>query len=156
MNRPNEEQLSPVDADQFGLAAAALLRQGSQTLPASVKDRLYAGRLKALSLKKPEKVLVQNHAFAGSSGTWSSGSNPIWDAIGWVAPLVVLLFGLIGIAQWQEDSRINDIAEVDAALLTDDVPPDAYADSGFMHFLKNGPNADSSASGTSAKSPSSL
>ena len=30
-----------------------------------------------------------------------------------------------------------------AALLTDDVPPDAYADSGFMAFLKQGPQADS-------------
>jgi hypothetical protein len=57
----------------------------------------------------------------------------------WIAPLIVLVFGLIGIAQWQDDSRINDIAEVDAALLSDDVPPDAYADSGFMAFLKNGP-----------------
>jgi hypothetical protein len=55
----------------------------------------------------------------------------------------VLVFGLIGIAQWQSESRINDIAEVDAALLTDDVPPDAYADSGFMAFLKNGPLSDS-------------
>jgi hypothetical protein len=63
--------------------------------------------------------------------------------VSWAAPLAVLVFGLIGIAQWQDDSRINDIAEVDAALLTDDVPPDAYADSGFMAFLKNGPLSDS-------------
>jgi hypothetical protein len=56
---------------------------------------------------------------------------------------VVLVFGLIGIAQWQDDSRINDIAEVDAALLSDDVPPDAYADGGFLAFLKNGPLSDS-------------
>jgi hypothetical protein len=80
---------------------------------------------------------------ATSTGSWTSGSNGLWDTIGWIAPLVVLVFGLIGIAQWQEDSRINDIAEVDAALLADDVPPDAYADSGFMAFLKNGPLSDS-------------
>ena len=76
-------------------------------------------------------------------GNFSSGSNSLWDTVSWVAPLVVLVFGLIGIAQWQNDSRITDIAEVDAALLTDDVPPDAYADSGFMAFLKNGPLSDS-------------
>jgi hypothetical protein len=67
----------------------------------------------------------------------------MWDTVGWIAPLVVLVFGLIGIAQWQSDSRINDIAEVDAALLSDDVPPDAYADVGFLAFLKNGPLSDS-------------
>ena len=154
MNR-NEDILNPTEADQFGLAAAALLRQGSQSLPAGIKDRLYAARLKAISLKKPEKVRIQQHVLASSTGNWSSGSRSFWDNVGWVAPLIVLVFGLIGIAQWQQDSRINDIAELDVALLTDDVPPDAYADSGFMGFLKNGPLAESDQDSLdSAKSPS--
>lgn len=154
MNR-NEDILNPTQADQFGLSAAALLRQGSQSLPAGIKDRLYAARLKALSVKKPEKVRIQQHILANSTGSWSSGSRSFWDNVGWVAPLIVLVFGLIGIAQWQQDSRINDIAELDVALLTDDVPPDAYADSGFMGFLKNGPLAESDQDSLdSAKSPS--
>ncbi|QWD85905.1 DUF3619 family protein [Polynucleobacter asymbioticus] len=154
MNR-NQDLLNPTEADQFGQSAAALLRQGSQSLPAGIKDRLYAARLKALSVKKPEKVRVQQHVLASTSGNWSSGSRTFWDNVGWVAPLVVLVFGLIGIAQWQQDSRINDIAELDVALLTDDVPPDAYADSGFMGFLKNGPLAESEQDSLdSVKSPS--
>ena len=154
MNR-NEDILNTTEADQFGLTAAALLRQGSQSLPAGIKDRLYAARLKALSVKKPEKVRIQQHVLASSTGNWSSGSRSFWDNVGWVAPLIVLVFGLIGIAQWQQDSRINDIAELDVALLTDDVPPDAYADSGFMGFLKNGPLAESDQDSLdSAKSPS--
>jgi hypothetical protein len=138
-----DEALSQTQADQFGRASAALLTQGAQSLPAGIKDRLHAARMKALSVRKAEKVRVQKPVFAGSIGNFSSGSNGLWDTVGWVAPLVVLVFGLIGIAQWQNDSRITDIAEVDAALLTDDVPPDAYADSGFMAFLKNGPLSDS-------------
>ena len=154
MNR-NQDILNPTEADQFGQSAAALLRQGSQSLPTGIKDRLYAARLKALSVKKPEKVRVQQHVLASTSGNWSSGSRTFWDNVGWVAPLVVLVFGLIGIAQWQQDSRINDIAELDVALLTDDVPPDAYADSGFMGFLKNGPLAESEQDSLdSVKSPS--
>jgi hypothetical protein len=142
-----EDQLSQKQDDQFGLASAALLRSG--TLPKEIKDRLYAARMKAISLKKPEKLRVRKHALASSSGNWSSGSsNPIWDTIGWLAPLVVLVFGLIGIAEWQGDSRIKDIAEVDAALLSDEVPPDAYADRGFMAFLKNGPLSDSNSDST--------
>ena len=31
----------------------------------------------------------------------------------------------------------------DAALLTDELPPDAYADAGFVQFLKQGPIARS-------------
>jgi len=138
-----DEALSQTQADQFGRASAALLTQGAQSLPAGIKDRLHAARMKALSVRKAEKVHIQKPVFAGSIGNFSSGSNGLWDTVGWVAPLVVLVFGLIGIAQWQNDSRITDIAEVDAALLTDDVPPDAYADSGFMAFLKNGPLSDS-------------
>ncbi|QWE31493.1 DUF3619 family protein [Polynucleobacter sp. Adler-ghost] len=154
MNR-NEDTLSTREADQFGLTAAALLRQGSQSLPAGVKDRLYAARIKALSLKKPEKARIAQHVLASSSGSWSSGSRSFWDNVGWVAPLVVLVFGLIGIAQWQQDSRINDIAELDVALLTDDVPPDAYADSGFLGFLKNGPLSESDQDSlSSVKTPS--
>ena len=154
MNR-NEDILNPTEADQFGLNAAALLRQGSQSLPAGIKDRLYAARLKAISVKKPEKVRIAQHILASSNGNWSYGSRSFWDNVGWVAPLAVLVFGLIGIAQWQQDSRINDIAELDVALLTDDVPPDAYADSGFLGFLKNGPLAESDQDSlSSAKTPS--
>jgi hypothetical protein len=140
------DQLDQTQADQFGKASAALLRSG--TLSKEIKDRLYAARMKAIALKKPEALRVQKQALASSTGNWGSSSNGVWDTLGWLAPLAVLVFGLIGIAQWQGDSRINDIAEVDAALLSDDVPPDAYADSGFMAFLKNGPLSDSSKDST--------
>jgi hypothetical protein len=140
------DQLDQTQADQFGKASAALLRSGA--LSKEIKDRLYAARMKAIALKKPEALRVQKRALASSTGNWGPGSNGVWDTLGWLAPLAVLVFGLIGIAQWQGDSRINDIAEVDAALLSDDVPPDAYADSGFMAFLKNGPLSDSSKDST--------
>ena len=147
-----DDQFTQTQADQFGQASAALLRQGTQAIPQNMKDRLYAARMKALSLKKPEKIRIQKAVLAGSARNWVSGSNGVWDTVGWIAPLVVLVFGLIGIAQWQDDSRINDIAEVDAALLSDDVPPDAYADSGFMAFLKNGPLSESDNASDSVQS----
>ena len=147
-----DDQLTQTQADQFGQASAALLRQGAHNIPQNIKDRLYAARMKALSVKKPEKVRIQKQVLAGSARNWTSGSNGTWDTLGWIAPLVVLVFGLIGIAQWQDDSRINDIAEVDAALLSDDVPPDAYADSGFMAFLKNGPLSESDSPSDSIQS----
>jgi hypothetical protein len=138
------DQLTETQAGQFGRASAALLNQSTQNLSAGIKDRLHAARMKALSVRKAEKVLAQKPVLAGMTGNWNFGSHGLWDTVGWIAPLVVLVFGLIGITQWQNDSRINDIAEVDAALLSDDVPPDAYADVGFLAFLKNGPLSDSS------------
>jgi hypothetical protein len=147
-----DDQFTQTQVDQFGQASAALLRQGTQSIPQNIKDRLYAARMKALSVRKPEKVRIQKQVLAGNARNWTSGSNGLWDTVGWIAPLVVLVFGLIGIAQWQDDSRINDIAEVDAALLSDDVPPDAYADNGFMAFLKNGPLSESDSPSDSVQS----
>ena len=97
-----DETLSPVQADEFGRASAALLSQGAQSLPANIKDRLYEARKKALAVRKPEKVRVKSPALAGTSGIWTGSfksSSNLWDTLSWVAPLVVLVFGLIGIGQ---------------------------------------------------------
>ncbi len=139
----NQDVLDSTDIDEFGLATAALLEHGSKSLPQSIRARLHSARMKALSVQKTEKVYVRQPAFASSSGNWSTNSGALWNYFGWIAPLLVLVFCLIAIAEWQQDSRINDIAELDIALLTDDVPPDAYADIGFLSFLKNGPLAES-------------
>ena len=46
--------------------------------------------------------------------------------------------GLTVIAVVENDRRASEVAEVDAALLTDDLPPAAYADPGFTQFLRLG------------------
>ena len=47
-----------------------------------------------------------------------------------------LAAGLITINIVQNDDRAVDVADLDAALLTDDLPPQAYTDPGFLQFLK--------------------
>jgi hypothetical protein len=37
---------------------------------------------------------------------------------------------------WQQNQRAAEIEEVDALLLTDDLPIDAYLDRGFQNWLK--------------------
>jgi hypothetical protein len=71
-----------------------------------------------------------------NQGGNSSQPSSNWSRLSWFAPFIVLALGLLAIAEWQQDARINDIAAVDIALLSDDVPPDAYMDSGFLAFLK--------------------
>jgi hypothetical protein len=74
-------------------------------------------------------ALVSNGGTAALGGGW-------WTRIGSVIPLIALVAGLIVITTLQEDNRANELAEVDAALLTDDLPPAAYTDPGFAQFLK--------------------
>jgi hypothetical protein len=54
-----------------------------------------------------------------------------------VVPLIALVAGLITISVMQDEDRASELAEVDAALLTDDLPPAAYTDPGFAQFLKS-------------------
>jgi hypothetical protein len=50
----------------------------------------------------------------------------------------VLAAGLVTIHVVQNDRRASEVAEVDEAILTDDLPPSAYADPGFAQYLKSG------------------
>ena len=54
-------------------------------------------------------------------------------------PLLALVGGLVLIQHSQTRAQIRTAAEVDAALLADDLPPAAYGDDGFVEFLKTPP-----------------
>ena len=41
-----------------------------------------------------------------------------------------------GYQQWQAYQQLNDIEETDAAILSSDLPIDAYLDRGFQNWLK--------------------
>ncbi len=51
-------------------------------------------------------------------------------------PLVILLAGLWGISDWYRQEQVQAAADVDVALLSDDLPPAAYADPGFEEYLR--------------------
>jgi hypothetical protein len=59
-----------------------------------------------------------------------------WTPLASLFPMVLLVVGLLTINMVLDEFRANEVAEVDAALLTDDLPPTAYTDPGFVHFLK--------------------
>jgi hypothetical protein len=77
---------------------------------------------------------------AGGQATLGSGDDnlSLWQRIASALPLIVLLAGLVTIHVVQNERRAREVADVDAALLTDDLPPAAYADPGFVQFLKSG------------------
>ncbi len=50
-------------------------------------------------------------------------------------PLLVLVAGMVGIYQYEKQQRIEDIAELDAAVLSDELPLSAYLDHGFNAYL---------------------
>jgi hypothetical protein len=77
---------------------------------------------------------------AGGQAALGGGDDRVslWHRIAAVLPLLALAAGLVAIHVVQNERRTSELAEVDAALLTDDLPPAAYADPGFVQFLKSG------------------
>ena len=121
--------------EQFGRRVAARLSAGTLELPHEVSERLRAAREQALARRKLAPVLGTAPAVVPNGGTAALGGG-WWTRIASVIPLIALVAGLVVITKLQEDSRTNELAEVDAALLTDDLPPAAYTDPGFAQFLK--------------------
>jgi len=95
-------------------------------------------RTLAMSRVKQEPNFILDRQMAGAGHQFNAPrfGNPMWSFATWLIPLAVVVLGLIAIVEWQEDLRIKDIATVDIALLTDDVPPSAFADNGYMAYLK--------------------
>ncbi len=122
---------------RLGLAVTRTLSVRTRHLEPDVAERLRFAREQATDLARVRRLALQPAAqpalAAGGGGTlgW-------WGRIGTVLPAAALVVGLLLIQSWHENVQIQAAAEIDAALLADDVPLDAYADPGFIEFLKEG------------------
>lgn len=133
-------------ADQFGRAVAARLAAGTEEISYEARERLRAARTRALTArKKPAMapVLVRNRAGVAALALGGDDRKPsIFHRVASVLPLLLLAAGLVLIHGFHTDRRASELAAVDAALLTDDLPPAAYADPGFVQFLKQTTRAE--------------
>jgi hypothetical protein len=118
----------------FGARVAARLTASSNELPHDIAERLRAGRVQALAHRKLVQARTASTA-VGRDGAMALGGG-WWTRIASALPLIALAAGLITISILQDDNRASELAEVDAALLTGELPPAAYTDPGFAQFLK--------------------
>jgi hypothetical protein len=127
--------------DRFGRLVAARLSAGTAELSHDVAERLRAARVQAVARRRPASLraatTVSNSGGAATL-TFGDEGQSLWNRIASILPLVALVAGLFVIQVAQDERRAHEVAEVDAALLTDDLPPAAYADPGFIQFLKTG------------------
>ena len=116
---------------QFGNKVRLILNQGLR-LEAGVAERLRAARTQALARQRPEPApaLAWADNVVGNFGGWSSVSLRV------LLPLAILVAGVGGVYSWQQNQRAAELEEIDAQLLTDDLPIDAYLDRGFQNWLK--------------------
>jgi Protein of unknown function (DUF3619) len=125
---------------RFGLGVAANLTERSLELGADVTERLRFAREKALERARASRAAESEPRVgvtrAGAAILGRAGAG-WWVKVASVLPVLALIAGLVLIQRWQDTAQIAVAAEVDAALLADDLPPNAYSDAGFAEFLKS-------------------
>lgn len=131
---------------RFGLRVAAGLNEHNRTLPHGVSERLRFAREQALvkaqsaraaqQVAAPSTQVVHNGATLALKGL---GDKP---AQGWLKfasflPLLMLVAGILLIQHSEWYQQILAAAEIDTALLSDNLPPAAYGDPGFSEYLND-------------------
>lgn len=122
---------------------AGTLTLAAQNLPHDVNERLRVARQQALARVREARMAVPTAATAtgvSCSGALTlSGFWPRWHRAASVLPLILLVSGLVAIDHWLVREQVLSAAEIDAQLLSDDLPPAAYTDPGFAEFLRGSP-----------------
>lgn len=125
--------------DRMGQQLAQLLTQTGGELPHDLSERLRIARQQALAVRKPEPAPRLQLAPQGNSLTLTDPPNEglgLWSVLGSALPLLALVIGLVTVQWLDHQQTVSELAEIDTALLVDDLPPAAYSDPGFIQFLR--------------------
>jgi hypothetical protein len=120
---------------RLGHRIAARLSECADSVEPDIAERLRFAREKALERARAAATPAVT-VIAGPSSALLGGGPGWWVKLGSLLPLAALAGGLLLIQHLHTESQIATAAAIDAELLTDDVPPAAYADPGFAEFLK--------------------
>jgi hypothetical protein len=120
-----------MNEQEFARQIKQQLDQALYLEPATL-NRLKVAREQALArqrMTEPAFALAWADAVVGRlSGNPASASIVLGGA--------VLVLALVGIHYWQQMPTVEEIVEIDAAILTGDLPINAYLDKSFDTWLK--------------------
>ena len=128
---------------RFARSIAARLSERAESAAPEIAERLRFGREKALEAARRARAETSVHGLGGNAGgaaILGFRHSAWWLRAASVLPAMALVAGLVSIQQWQTRAQISVAAEVDAALLGDDLPINAYRDPGFVEYLKAPPS----------------
>lgn len=130
----------------FGQRIARHLDDSQQSLPHDVTERLRFAREQALARARAARTAQMaapawqvasagGHTLALQGGPADAGGR----FAKWLSalPLALLVVGFLMAQEGLHHQEIEAAADVDTALLSDSVPPEAYSDPGFAEFLRD-------------------
>ena len=116
---------------QFGNKVRTVLEQGTR-LDERTCRRLRAARERALEQRRRER----EPALAWADNVLGRFGGVGGLSLRLLLPLGLVLAAVVAIYQWQQNQRVAELEEIDAQLLADELPIDAYLDRGFEAWLK--------------------
>jgi hypothetical protein len=124
---------------QLALRLAGHLHRGADALPHDVVERLRFAREQAVAHARLARQAGSATAvqMQGRGSATLAGPPSLWLRLGSALPLLVLVAGLVAIQLHYTAEQIHVAAEIDTALLADELPPAAYRDAGFSEFLRD-------------------
>jgi hypothetical protein len=114
------------------------LDQATAELKAGIVYRLQLARADALArLSDPERVVAPElaHALAGA-GIASRRPTTRFSFRLWLSIALFAIVAGFGWQQWRTFQDTREFEELDAQILSSDLPIDAYLDRGFQNWLK--------------------
>ncbi len=120
--------------DEFASKIAALLQESTQELDSMTAEKLLLARKEALAhfADAPQEAWAPVAA-----GRFGRLLEPFSHNLVAGVALLALLVSLAGLVAWQTfGQQGSEIAEIDEALLTDELPINAYLEKGFDSWAK--------------------
>ncbi|HET9764205.1 MAG TPA: DUF3619 family protein [Casimicrobiaceae bacterium] len=112
----------------------AYLDHGAASIKAGTLYRLQLARQAALA-RLDEPKHASQLVFAGAGGTLGPRRG-LADLRIWLGVLLVV-GGIASFQYWQSTQQARDLEDTDAAILSSDLPIEAYLDRGFQAWLKH-------------------
>ena len=123
----------------FAYKVRHALNEHLDHLPTATVDRLAAARKHAMAVRRSDTVplrgLVAIPALAASAGGFFGNLTPWLSRASLAIPMIALVVGLGGMFKYEQQKHIIDTADIDAAVLSDELPLSAYLDHGFSAYL---------------------
>jgi len=106
------------------------LDRGTENLPRETRDKLFAARQKALVHQRRASVLLS------LPGVGHLAADVLLPQVRALATVILLVAGVAGSYYWNSAQQVAENEDVDSALLSGDLPINAYLDHGFDTWLK--------------------
>ena len=127
--------------EEFGRTLKGYLDQGSADLRSGIAYRLQLARAAALArvgepARASEGLLQQAHGLAGAGGLGTQrGDRPLLMQPRLWLGILLIVAAILGYQQWTSWQELEELEDLDAQILTSDLPIDAYLDRGFQQWL---------------------